>query len=192
MSEKEVSELAKILADKRNITIIKVTNTKKGITIKEIAQELKVPVSQLYYPIKKLVEVDILELVAIKQVKNLQEYYYSSYKLNDHSSITDFMHHEENLNISSEWIAKHDNDFIKLFLYKTQLFLDSATSDIAKAKQNANYLTETKVGGLYSTVNLSKDARNKLLLDISKLISQAEKNDTGSEKSEVNFLVERW
>lgn len=192
MSEKEVSELAKILADKRNIAIIKVTNTKKGITIKEIAQELKVPVSQLYYPIKKLVEVDILELVAIKQVKNLQEYYYSSYKLNDHSSITDFMHHEENLNISIEWIAKHDNDFIKLFLYKTQLFLNSATSDIAKAKQNANYLTETKVGGLYSTVNLSKDARNKLLLDISKLISQAEKNDTGSEKSEVNFLVERW
>lgn len=192
MSEKEVSELAKILADKRNIAIIKVTNTKKGITIKEIAQKLKVPVSQLYYPIKKLVEVDILELVAIKQVKNLQEYYYSSYKLNDHSSITDFMHHEENLNISSEWIAKHDNDFIKLFLYKTQLFLNSATSDIAKAKQNANYLTETKVGGLYSTVNLSKDARNKLLLDISKLISQAEKNDTGSEKSEVNFLVERW
>lgn len=192
MSEKEVSELAKILADKRNIAIIKVTNTKKGITIKEIAQKLKVPVSQLYYPIKKLVEVDILELVAIKQVKNLQEYYYSSYKLNDHSSITDFMHHEENLNISIEWIAKHDNDFIKLFLYKTQLFLNSATSDIAKAKQNANYLTETKVGGLYSTVNLSKDARNKLLLDISKLISQAEKNDTGSEKSEVNFLVERW
>ncbi|WP_187348854.1 hypothetical protein [Liquorilactobacillus mali] len=52
MAANIVSQLARALADEKNIKIIKTTNVQDGINIKEISKKTGIPTSQLYYPIK--------------------------------------------------------------------------------------------------------------------------------------------
>lgn len=71
------NELLKILIDEKANQIVNLTR-EKAMTTKELAKALEVKSSNLYYPIKKLIEVNALKIVEEKQVKNMTEYYYSS------------------------------------------------------------------------------------------------------------------
>ncbi|WP_414050876.1 hypothetical protein [Macrococcus animalis] len=71
------NELLKILIDEKANQIVNLTRD-KAMTTKELARVLEVKTSNLYYPIKKLIEVNALKIVEEKQVKNMTEYYYSS------------------------------------------------------------------------------------------------------------------
>ncbi|KRM90667.1 winged helix-turn-helix domain-containing protein [Liquorilactobacillus cacaonum] len=192
MSSNTFSQLAKVFADEKNIKIIKATNIKKGCNIKGISEKTGIVTSQLYYPVKKLVELDLLEVVRTEQIKNLQEYYYSSYKLNDHSEISaDYNNSQlDGISMSSQWVASHKEEFVKMFLYRMQMFLDTATNEMTKFQEDPNYLIRS--GGIFSTPKLSYGAQKKLFSDMYELVSQAEANDTGKNKEEFNFMIEKW
>ncbi|KRM96275.1 hypothetical protein FC19_GL000555 [Liquorilactobacillus aquaticus DSM 21051] len=194
MATNIVSQLAKALADEKNIKIIKITNVKSGINIKEISKKTGIPTSQLYYPIKKLIDLDLIEIVRSEHIKNLQEYYYSSFKLNDDnitSSIIDDDKLKE-LNMSADWVAEHTEELVKMFLYRTQLFIDSFTKEINEYKKDPSYFDKIKTSGVFSTMELSQDAQKKLFANICKLIAKAEEEDQGADKEEVNFMVQKW
>ncbi|MDN2453110.1 helix-turn-helix domain-containing protein [Lactobacillus sp. UCMA15818] len=190
-----VSQLGKVLADDKNIKIIKAANVKDGINIKEVSKKIGVPISQLYYPVKKLIELDLIEIVRSEQVKNLQEYYYSSYNLNEHrgSGISGPDGNEfDGVSMSADWVASHRDEFVKLFLYRMQIFLDSALSEMDKYQEDPTYFEKIRTGGLFSTIKLSHKAQKKLFANIYKLMEKAEEEDQGTEKEEFNFMVQKW
>ncbi|MCE4957321.1 helix-turn-helix domain-containing protein [Macrococcoides caseolyticum] len=83
------NELLKLLIDEKANQIIQLTRD-KAMTTKELAKALDVKTSNLYYPIKKLLEVDALKIVEERQIKNMTEYYYSSEHLNNAQINFDF------------------------------------------------------------------------------------------------------
>lgn len=89
------NELLKILIDEKANQIIQLTR-EKAMTTKEIAKALDVKTSNLYYPIKKLMEVEALKIVEERQIKNMTEYYYSSEHLNKSPINFDFPSIKEN------------------------------------------------------------------------------------------------
>ncbi|KRN10401.1 winged helix-turn-helix domain-containing protein [Liquorilactobacillus mali] len=194
MAANIVSQLARALADEKNIKIIKTTNVQDGINIKEISKKTGIPTSQLYYPIKKLVDLELIEIVRSEHIKNLQEYYYSSFKLNDHNGASSIIDDDKinGLNMSADWAAEHTEELVKMFLYGTQLFIDSATKEINEYKKDSSYFDKIKTGGVFSTLKLSQEAQKKLFADIYKLLNEAEEKDQGTDKEEINFMVQKW
>ncbi|MBZ2405071.1 winged helix-turn-helix domain-containing protein [Liquorilactobacillus hordei] len=189
-----VSQLGKALADEKNIKIIKATNVKDGINVKEISKKIGIPASQLYYPVKKLLELDLIEVVKSEQIKNLQEYYYSSYNLNEHGST--LLNSDENefdgISMSADWIVNHKDEFVKLFLYRMQMFLDSALTEMDKYQDDPTYFEKIKAGGIFSAMKLSQEAQKKLFKNIYKLMDKAEAEDQGTNKETFNFMVQKW
>ncbi|MDG0874737.1 winged helix-turn-helix domain-containing protein [Paenibacillus thiaminolyticus] len=70
-------ELAKALLDSRRTQILRLAR-EEPVTVKQLAERLDEKPSRLYYHVKKLEELDLLQLVETKQHGNLIEKYYQT------------------------------------------------------------------------------------------------------------------
>lgn len=70
-------ELAKALLDSRRTQILRLAR-EEPLTVKQLAERLNEKPSRLYYHVKKLEELDLLQLVETKQHGNLIEKYYQT------------------------------------------------------------------------------------------------------------------
>ncbi|AQW21343.1 transcriptional regulator [Lentilactobacillus curieae] len=188
MSVKRVSEFAKLMSDEKIVLILKVTNVSEGVTAKKISEKAGVPVSQLYYKIKKLVDAGLLEIVNVKSVKNLQEYYYSSAGFRDANQEFD----GNEMDVSAAWVADHSDEVAQWLLYTNQRFLDSLQYDTKMYGKATDYKQQIHSSYLTDTAQLSKEAEDKLFNDVRKLLQDAEKNDKGKDKQTINFIFEKW
>ncbi|WP_369899687.1 hypothetical protein [Bacillus manliponensis] len=117
---KHTNELIKILVDEKAVKIIELTKDVPKST-KELATLMNVKNSNLYYPIKKLLEINAIQIAHEKQVKNITEYYYSSSHLLN----------KEGIIIEGEQFKEHLEGCIKYYLYlQTKL--------IQKLEEDAN------------------------------------------------------
>ncbi|WP_283680035.1 helix-turn-helix domain-containing protein [Lentilactobacillus sp. Marseille-Q4993] len=188
MAAKKVSQFAKLMSDEKVGAILKVTNVPEGLTTKQIAEKADIPANQLYYKLKKLIDAGLLEIVNVKSVKNLQEYYYSSTGFRDTSESLD----GGEMNISAEWVADHSDEVAQWLIFNNQQFLESMESETkkyGKSKENKNQIHSSY---LTDSVQLSREAEDKLLMDIRQLLRDAEKNDQGKDKKKINFIFEKW
>ncbi|MDD9149812.1 MULTISPECIES: winged helix-turn-helix domain-containing protein [unclassified Sporolactobacillus] len=195
MMKNVISQLAKLMADEKIIAILKATKDKKGLTSKEISKKVNIPTNQLYYSVKKMVDEGLLEVTQKKNIKNFQEFYYSSYKMTHHSSktLSDTIDGiEDGVNISAKWVEQHSKEVAQWILYETQQFLESMQADIKEYGSDPQQEVNIHAGAFSSSPKLSREAETKLLEDILLLIENAPKNDQGKDKKTINLLVEKW
>ncbi|ETY74009.1 transcriptional regulator [Lactiplantibacillus fabifermentans T30PCM01] len=188
------SQLAKLMADEKVLAVIRATTDQTGLTPKQIAQATDIPINQLYYTINKLVAADLLTVVKQVKVKNLDEYYYSSYNFT----------HEQNTamqaelaqfpapnNISSTWTQEHLTELMQLLLFHQQQFLTALETQV-EAQLPAEQMTTFSA---FSDLKLSAAGEQQLRSDLLHLLANAEKNDPDSaatDKQTVNLLIEKW
>lgn len=70
-------ELMKVMSDPRRSRILHLAK-EQPVTVKQLAEQLGEQPSRLYYHVKKLLEVDLLEVVETRQHGNLVEKYYQA------------------------------------------------------------------------------------------------------------------
>ncbi|ULG74542.1 winged helix-turn-helix domain-containing protein [Macrococcus brunensis] len=114
------NDVLKVLIDEKAAKIVELTKT-KAKTTKELAKELNVKTSNLYYPIKKLLEVNALKIVEEKQIKNMTEYYYSSAHLE-----------KEAINFEFPFITENFEQLVALNMIKIQNVFDNMAQDIER------------------------------------------------------------
>ncbi|KRL04427.1 winged helix-turn-helix domain-containing protein [Liquorilactobacillus oeni] len=207
MQNKKIANLAKLMADEKVNRILTAASNNRGMTTKEIAKAVKLPVSQLYYTINKMTDAGLLEIVRQEKVKNLDEYYYSSEKLVGKASVrrlrefgfpddelTEELERGEELNISPEWTAGHLNEITQLVLYRNNQFLAALQKNIKKydEKKDNKPLEFTKSSFMDNRLRLSPEADMRLWRDFLVLATKAEKEDQGKNKHEVNLMMTRW
>ncbi|VDG20691.1 winged helix-turn-helix domain-containing protein [Lactiplantibacillus mudanjiangensis] len=177
------SQLAKLLADDKVMAIITATKDPNGLTPKQISTATKIPLNQLYYTINKMVAADLLTVVQQLKVKNLTEYYYSSYQLTQAEMSTPAL--------SRAWVQAHPSDVTQLLLYQQQQFL-------THLEQKLETAADTELDTLlatFSKLELSPAGTQKLRADLLNLIENAEKNDpdpAATDKQVNHLLIEKW
>lgn len=75
-------ELMKVMSDRRRTRILHLA-ADQPVTVKQLAEQLGEEPSRLYYHVKKLMEVDLLEVVETRQHGNLVEKYYKAINHDD-------------------------------------------------------------------------------------------------------------
>lgn len=192
MTDKQISQFAKLMADDKVNTILNVTGDKQGLTPKEISKATKIPTNQLYYTLNKMVDADLLEIVKQERVKNLVEHYYSSYNFRnlDTKISQEVSEDVEGLgNISTNWLKEHYEDVIQWLLYRDRQYTEALQASLSKEEKPSEIQHPSF---LNSDLELSEEAEVKLWKDIIKLVSEAEKNDQGDNKRKVDLLIKRW
>lgn len=149
--------MTKALLDEKNFQILKVTS-KEPKTTKEIAALLKLPASNLYYAIKKLIEIDALRVVEKNTIGNLIEHKYSSQHLSDF-----------NLDINHEQDTSIFESYLKLYLVSQQKALSLLKSDLE------NEPKEDSVKLILKDVELTKEQWTQFQTHIETFINQLEK-----------------
>ncbi|GAF36471.1 winged helix-turn-helix domain-containing protein [Lentilactobacillus farraginis] len=194
MAKNTVSKLAKLMADEKVIAILRATKDKQGLTSKEISKKVHIPTNQLYYTVKKMTDEGLLEVTQKKNIKNFQEFYYSSYQMTHHDprlGPEDPELTKKGVNISADWVQKHSQEVAQMILYQTQQFLGAMQSDMEKYTQNPD-IKGIHSGAIHSTWKLSWAEEQKLWQKIIKLINNTEKESQGQQTHNVHLLVEKW
>lgn len=156
--------MTKVLLDEKNFKILNVTS-EEAKTTKEIAAILKTPASNLYYAIKKLIEIDALRVVEKNTIGNLIEHKYSSQHLSNF-----------NLNINHEQDVSILDSYIKLYLVSQQKALSLLKYDIESEPK------EDSVKLILKDVELTKDQWTQFQTHIETFINQLEKNEENSKE----------
>ncbi|GEP24656.1 winged helix-turn-helix domain-containing protein [Lentilactobacillus diolivorans] len=194
MAKNAVSKLAKLMADEKVIAILKATKDKDGLTSKEISKRVNIPTNQLYYTVKKMTDEGLLEVTQKKNIKNFQEFYYSSYQMT-HSDpqlgLDDSEIEKLGVNISAEWVEKHSQEVAQMILFQTQQFLEAMQAELKDYAKSPNN-NQIHSGSIHSTWKLTPENEKKLWQKIIKLISETEEESKGQETRNVNVLIERW
>lgn len=194
MAKNAVSKLAKLMADEKVISILKATKDKDGLTSKEISKRVNIPTNQLYYTVKKMTDEGLLEVTQKKNIKNFQEFYYSSYQMT-HSDpqlgLDDSEIEKLGVNISAEWVEQHSQEVAQMILFQTQQFLEAMQAELEDYAKSPNN-NQIHSGSIHSTWKLSPENEKKLWQKIIKLISETEEESKGQETRNVNVLIERW
>ena len=112
------NDILKILIDEKASKIVELTK-EKNLTTKELAKLMDVKTSNLYYPIKKLLEINALKIAEEKQIKNMTEYYYSSAHLD-----------KEAINFDYPFISEHFEQIVALNMLEIQKVFDTMAFDI--------------------------------------------------------------
>jgi predicted transcriptional regulator len=194
MAKNAVSKLAKLMADEKVIAILKATKGKEGLTSKEISQRVNIPTNQLYYTVKKMTDQGLLEVTQKKNIKNFQEFYYSSYPMTHHDpklGPEDPELTKKGVNISAEWVEKHSQEVAQMILFQTQQFLSAMQTDIKNYAQNPD-IDNIHAGSVHSTWKLSPENEKKLWQKIIKLINDTEEESKGQDTHDVHLLIEKW
>lgn len=194
MAKNAVSKLAKLMADEKVIAILKATKDKDGLTSKEISKRVNIPTNQLYYTVKKMTDEGLLEVTQKKNIKNFQEFYYSSYQMT-HSDpqlgLDDSEIEKLGVNISAEWVEKHSQEVAQMILFQTQQFLEAMQAELKDYAKSPNN-NQIHSSSIHSTWKLTPENEKKLWQKIIKLISETEEESKGQETRNVNVLIERW
>lgn len=193
MPKSTVSKLAQLMADEKVSAILNVTKAPTGLTPKQISQATQLPINQLYYTIKKMLAADLLTVVKQTKVKNLDEYYYSSYLLtqqpaSEHTLMADYPDFK---NISPQWTTQHFDDIARWLLYLDQQFLASLTHDFKT--EPVTDPEDSPVVLATGDYQLSPAARLKLRQTIMTMMADAEKNDPDPDQQvPVHLLIKSW
>lgn len=193
MSKVPTSELMKLMSDEKVNKIILATQKKKGLNAKEIAEATGIPKSQLYYTLNKMIDAELLEIVKEVKVRNLVEYYYSSYAFS-HFDLQLSKNLNEDIgglsNISTKWAKEHVEELIQWVVYRDQQFINRLDEELSSDKSPEDIESQPS---FYNTeVNISIEDEEKLWQDIIKLISKAETKNTPSKKRKVNLFIKKW
>lgn len=193
MPKLTVSKLAQLMADEKVTAIINATKAPTGLTPKQIAKATQLPTNQLYYTIKKMVAADLLTIVKQTKVKNLDEYYYSSYLLTEQPSdeqalMTDY---PDLTDISPNWTMTHLDEMTRWLLYLDQQFLTSLTHDFKDAP--VSHPADSPIMLATGDYQLSAQGRLQLKHAMLKLMENAEKNDPDPEhQTPLHLLIKSW
>lgn len=193
MPKSTVSKLAQLMADEKVVAIINATTAPTGLTPKQIAIATKLPTAQLYYTIKKMLAADLLTVVKQTKVKNLDEYYYSSYQLTQQPLEEQQLMaaHPDTMDISPQWTAQHFGELTRWLLYLDQQFLAGLTHDF-QTQPVTNPIDSTIMLAM-GDYQLSPQARLKLRQSILTLMAETEKNDPDPEHQvPLHLLIKTW
>lgn len=156
MNKVTTSELIKLMSDEKVNKILLSTQEKTGLNSKEIAVSTGIPKSQLYYTLNKIVDAELLEIVKEVKVRNLVEYYYSSYTFSQFDSQL-----SENLNndigglsnISTRWAKKHIKKLIQWVVHRDQQFINQLDEELSSNKSSKD--TDSQPSFYNTEINLS-------------------------------------
>jgi len=193
MPKLTVSKLAQLMADEKVTAIINATKAPAGLTPKQIAKATQLPTNQLYYTIKKMLAADLLTVVKQTKVKNLDEYYYSSYLLteqptNERALMADY---PDITDIAPNWTTAHFDEMTRWLLYLDQQFLTSLTHDFKE--EPVTNPDESTIMLANADYQLSAKGRYELRQAILKLMADAKKNDPDPEhRAPLHLLIKSW
>ncbi len=158
------NEVLKVLIDEKASKIVELTKHEPKTT-KELAKLLNVKNSNLYYPIKKLLEVNALKITEERQIKNMTEYYYSSAHLAT-----------EVINFDFPFITENFDQLVALNMLNVNKVFDAMAYDIeanmGKTKEEIKKLDEPNTATFSSMeVNIPYKEWIHLLADMRKLVS---------------------
>ncbi|UXV35456.1 helix-turn-helix domain-containing protein [Staphylococcus sp. IVB6181] len=157
-----IKHMTKALLDEKNFQILKVT-AKDPKTTKEIASLLKLPTRNLYYAIKKLIEIDALRVVEKNTIGNMIEHKYSSQHLA-----------EIDMSINHEHDADIFDSYLKLYLVSQQNALSLLKSDLENEPE------EDSVKLILNDVELTKTQWEKFQMHVGTFFKQLEDEKDGS------------
>ena len=171
----DINGFGKILFDKKTISILDATKN-EALTIKEISKKINETTTSLYYPVKKLLEIQALKINKEEKVKNLTEYYYTS----SHLQLKGSMSFEGDL------LEVNKDELIQTFLFEVNKAAQALNQDIELHRLDEKYIKSTSE---LSVVNkrISYENWKELNQKIRELIEGFEDNQ--QEQNEYNFLI---
>lgn len=170
-----INDMGKVIFDKKTMQILKATNH-QSLTTKQISKQVGLPTSALYYPIKKLLEINALKIEKEEQVKNLTEYYYSSKHLRGDS-----------ISIEGNTLKENELVIIQSFLFEVHKATQQLSKDLETFDCDADNVESTSELS-YTSKQLSAGQWKEINQKIRSLINSYEENSI-EEKSTYNFLL---
>lgn len=171
----DMNDMGKVIFDKKTMQILKVTND-QALTTKEISKRVGLPTSALYYPIKKLLEINALKIEKEKQVKNLTEYYYTSKHLQGNT-----------ISVEGDVLKQNEPAVIQSFLFEVHKATQRLSEDLTAFNSDADKMESTAELS-YLSKKLSFDQWKEVNEKIRSLIQDYEENDA-QEENTYTFLV---
>ncbi|ULG72203.1 winged helix-turn-helix domain-containing protein [Macrococcus brunensis] len=168
------NEVLKVLIDDKAAKIVELTKSESRTT-KELAQLMNVKTSNLYYPIKKLLEVNAIKVVEERQIKNMTEYYYSSSHLD-----------KEELNFDFPFITEHFDQIVAINMLEVQKVFSQMGNDIenniGKSSSEMDKIDEPNTA-MFSTMSVNLPYKEwqsmmKEMRQVAKKYHEKYKNDT--------------
>ncbi|KRM88988.1 winged helix-turn-helix domain-containing protein [Liquorilactobacillus vini] len=190
----EFFKFAKLLADEKVIAILSAAKDPQGLTSKEISRKVKIPVNQLYYTVKKLVNAKMLQVTQKKTINNFQEFFYSSYRMFHQTAkvlaANEQLEDQTDLKIAPEWAKEHQAEILQLILYQDQQFIATLQKELATYQNQPSELSTFFVS---SSLTLSKDAEKNFEAELFKLIKKAQvASKNAKQVRTVKLVIKKW
>ncbi len=172
----DVNNVGKTLFDKKTITILEATKN-EALSIKEISKKISEPAASLYYPVKKLLDIQALKIVREEKVKNLIEYYYTS----KHLFLKDTIVYEGDV------LEDNKDQLIQSYLFEVNKAVQALNKDILLQSKDPSDIKSTAELS-FVTKTLSYEGWKEINQQIRELIDNYEEiND--SAQTDYNFLI---
>lgn len=168
---REIQEIGKLVFDEKTFQILEHTKRESRNT-KEIAKLMKQPTSNLYYPIKKLIEMDALRIERQEQVKNILENYYSSSHL----------YADDKLAIEGDFLTSNLEHVLQWYFVQVHQTAQALRRDVGKQDEGT-----AEIG--YATKTLTHAQWKELNQQIRQLIDSYEPEATSEEMTDYQFLI---
>lgn len=168
---REIQEIGKLLFDERTFQILEHTKRESRNT-KEIAKLMKQPTANLYYPIKKLIEIDALRIERQEQVKNILENYYSSRHL----------YADDKLAIEGDFLTSNLNHVLQWYFVQVHQTAQALKRDVIEQDEGT-----AEIG--YATKTLTHAQWKELNRQIRHLIHTYEPEVSSDEATDYQFLI---
>ncbi|MCR6098784.1 helix-turn-helix transcriptional regulator [Salipaludibacillus agaradhaerens] len=162
-----LNEITKLIFDDISYKIIKETS-KQVLTRKELSRILKVPSSNLYYKINKLLHVDALRIKEQKQIGNLIENGYSSEHIFD-----------DNIILNKSYLRQNFEPFLHYYLLNQKKMLDLLEEDLNSESHEDN----TKI--IIGNVKLSPENWTEFHQLVSQFLEKHESTDNDASTIEL-------
>ncbi|MCT4796011.1 helix-turn-helix domain-containing protein [Exiguobacterium alkaliphilum] len=168
---KEIQEIGKLLFDEKTFQILEHTKQEPRNT-KEIAKLMKQPTANLYYPIKKLIEIDALRIERQEQVKNILENYYSSRHL----------YTDDKLAIEGDFLTSNLNHVLQWYFVQVHQTAQALKRDVIEQDEGT-----AEIG--YATKTLTHAQWKELNRQIRHVIHNYEPEASSDEATDYQFLI---
>lgn len=176
-----MNELVSIFNDDRNRRILNAATEETGISTKDLANKLNLKSSNLYYPIQKLTELQLLEVAGTRQVKNLTEKLYRSTGI--------FQQESQRINIKQEYAKQHPDLLMALFLAQQQDDRKAYEVNLNKVKE-ATFPEEKLMTWVSNSVKIPGKQKTKFVQDFLSLIDKYQVTDNkDAEEFTISFSM---
>lgn len=177
----KMNELVSIFNDDRNRRILNAATEETGISTKDLANKLNLKSSNLYYPIQKLTELQLLEVAGTRQVKNLTEKLYRSTGI--------FQQESQRININQEYAKQHPELLMALFLAQQQDDRKAYEVNLNKV-QEATVPEEELMTWVSNSVKIPGKQKTKFVQDFLSLIDKYQVTDNkDAEEFTISFSM---